>query len=77
MIFANLSRRNQRQVEQGLNIINKMKEDGDYFHVIKGLMELMEMFEEDKKFYKLIENLRNTAKDLWKKEIEKNKNYAK
>ena len=74
MIFANLSRRNQRQVEAGLNIINKMKEDGDYYNVIKGLMELMEMFEEDTKFYKLIENLRNNAKDLWKKEMEKNRN---
>jgi len=74
MIFANLSRKNQRQVEEGLDLINNMKQEGDYFNAIKGLMELMEMFKEDTVFYKLVENLRDTAKDLWKAEIAKRKN---
>lgn len=71
MIYANLSRKNQNEVKQGLEVIAKMKENGDYFNTIKGLMGLMEMFEEDKEFYRLVKNLRDTAKDLWKAQLEK------
>lgn len=76
MIYANLSRRCQKQVEVGIATINKMKEKGDYFNAIKGLTELMEMFEEDKEFYKLIENLRDVAKDLWRKRLIKQSSIA-
>jgi hypothetical protein len=73
MIYNNLSYKNQMEVEEGMEWINKMVVDGEYLDAIKGLTELMGMFEEDITFHKLVSNLRDTAKDLWKEQLEKTK----
>ncbi len=73
MIFENLSRRNQRTVEEVLQLIVEMKESGDYFNAIKGLMGLMELFKEGTEFYIIVRNMRDSVKDLWKARLEKSK----
>ena len=69
MIYNNLSYKNQMEVDEGMEWINKMVVDGEYLDAINGLTELMGMFEEDITFHKLVSNLRDTAKDLWKEQL--------
>jgi hypothetical protein len=69
MKVATLNEKGLEELREGMEIIDAMRREGQYFEVIKGLTDLMEMFKEDIEFYKLIDNLRNDAKDMWRDAI--------
>jgi len=73
MKISNLSSRNLDTLQEGLIIIHAMKINEDYLECIKAIMGLMELFEGDAGFYKLLVDLRDETKNLWRKKLDKNK----
>lgn len=73
MKISNLSGRNLESLQEGLIMIQAMKINEDYLECIKAIMGLMELFKDDAGFHKLLVDLRDETKNLWRKKIDKNK----
>lgn len=76
MIFNNLSARCQLIIKDGLELIKEDYLKQNYFNAIKGLTELMKMFEEDEEFYGMIAELRDVAKDAWREKMNNEKMFV-
>jgi hypothetical protein len=73
MKVSNLSGPAADILKDGLIMIHAMKINEDYLECIKAIMGLMELFKGDAGFHKLLVDLRDETKNLWRKKIDKNK----
>jgi hypothetical protein len=73
MKVSNLSGPAADMLQDGLTMILAMKINEDYLECIKAIMGLMELFKGDAGFHKLLVDLRDETKNLWRKKIDKNK----
>lgn len=73
MKVSNLSGPAADILKDGLIMIHAMKINEDYLECIKAIMGLMELFKGDTGFHKLLVDLRDETKNLWRKKIDKNK----
>jgi hypothetical protein len=71
MTVENLNEEALEHLREGMEILDAKTKQGEYFEVIKGIMQLMKMFEEDIEFHKILTQLRDDAKNMWREEMKR------
>lgn len=73
MKVSTLSQKALDELSQGMELIEVMRKNEDFFECIKAITSLMEIMKEDKEFVKALSDLRNSTKNLWRAKIENTK----
>lgn len=71
MRVATLNAEGLQHLSEGMDILYELRNEKKYFEFIKGIMEMMEWFKEDEKFYSVLVVLRDETKDMWKAEMKR------
>jgi len=73
MTIENLNQEGLKHLSEGMDILYEKRNNKEYLEFIKGIMELMKMFEDDNKFHSVLVVLRDETIEMWRDEINKKK----
>ena len=71
MRVENLDEEGRAALGAALELFTELRDRGDYLNSIHAIMKVMKMFEDDVGFHKILSDMRDTTKNLWRVEMAK------